>query len=213
MNPVLVSASVLSADFLHLEEDVRKVIASGVDGLHLDVMDGHYVPNLSFGTPLVKALAKISTVPLDAHFMVTNPLEYVDLCRQCGVETMTIHPEVVYHFHSALSQIRQAGMKAGVALTPSTLPSVLEYVRDLVDFVIVMSVNPGFSGQKFIESAPAKIAAVRQMLGERVRIGVDGGVNPQTSLLCRQAGADFMIAATAIFGQEDYAQAIRSLRG
>ncbi|MCR4784904.1 MAG: ribulose-phosphate 3-epimerase [bacterium] len=212
-NPVLVSASVLSADFLHLAEDLEKVGQSGVDMLHLDVMDGHFVPNLSFGAPLIKAIAKVSPVPMGAHFMVENPMDYLELCKDCGIRTMTIHAEVVPHLNRALSQIREAGMLAGVALNPATPPEVLEYVKEQVDFVLPMTVNPGFSGQSFIKAVLPKIARLREMLGERVRIGVDGGVSPKTAPACLEHGADVLIAATAIFGQTDYTKAIKELRG
>lgn len=213
MNKVLVSPSVLSADFLKLGDEIDAVLAAGGDMLHVDVMDGHYVPNLSFGMPIVRAVCKRSTVPVDVHFMVTNGADYIDACAEAGVHMVTLHVEACTHLHSALSRIRKLGMKAGVALNPATGPEFLRYLPGMVDFVLVMSVNPGFSGQKFIVSTPDKIRVVRQIVGDPVRIGVDGGVTEENAPSCIAAGADTIMAATAVFGQTDYALAIRKLRG
>lgn len=212
MNELQISASVLSADFLHLAQDLTKVSQAGADLWHMDIMDGHFVPNLSFGTPVLKAAAALGIRPLDVHFMVTNPQDYLPLCAELGVQTVTVHQEVCPHLHRVLGSIRDLGMKAGVALNPSTSPNTLSYVKDMLDFVLIMSVNPGFSGQKFIHGSLDKIDVVRQMLGPEPRIGVDGGVTPENSRLCVEKGADVLIAATAIFGQKDYKQAISDLR-
>lgn len=213
MNELIVSASVLSADFLNLCDDVQKVRRAGSDWLHLDIMDGHFVPNLSFGAPVIKALGSLNDCPLDVHLMVEDPDTYLDVCQRAGVKLVTAHAEACRHLHRFLGNCRSMGMLSGVAFNPATPVDCLEYVRDMVDFVLVMSVNPGFSGQRFIPSALQKIARVRAIVGDKVRIGVDGGVNKEWAPRCVQAGADTLIAASAIFGQSDYAEAIRSLRG
>ena len=212
MNETVVSASVLSADFLNLQSDLLAVRRAGSDWLHLDIMDGHFVPNLSFGMPLLKAMGKLPDCPLDVHLMVTDPDMYLPACREAGAIMVTAHAEACTHLHRFLGNCRAQGMKAGVAFNPATSPECLRYVADMVDFVLVMSVNPGFSGQSFIPSALDKIAQVRSLVGEKVRIGVDGGVNAEWAPKCLQAGADTIIAASAIFGKPDYAEAIAALR-
>lgn len=212
MNDTIVSASVLSANFSHLEEDLRAVVDAGSDWLHLDVMDGHFVPNLSFGQPMIKAVSDMNICPFDVHLMVTNPDEYLSFCQTAGAKLVTAHVEACIHLHRFLGKCRQLGMMAGVAMNPSTSPEFLRYVADQVDFVLVMSVNPGFSGQKFITSALDKISRVRELVGPQVRIGVDGGVNAEWGPKCLRAGADTLISASAIFGQSDYREAIAKLR-
>ncbi|MDO5296847.1 MAG: ribulose-phosphate 3-epimerase [bacterium] len=212
MNDLIISASVLSADFLHLETDLRNVAAAGSDWLHLDIMDGHFVPNLSFGMPLIKAMGKLNLCPLDVHLMVSDPDMYLPACQEAGAKLVTAHVEACAHLHRFLGKCRQMGMQAGVAMNPSTSPEFLPYIAETVDFVLIMSVNPGFSGQRFIPSALDKIQRVRELMPSAVRIGVDGGVNEQWAPRCREAGADTLIAASAIFGSDDYSAAIARLR-
>ncbi|MBQ7568498.1 ribulose-phosphate 3-epimerase [bacterium] len=213
MNDLLVSASVLSADFLHLEDNLRQAVAAGSDWLHLDIMDGHFVPNLSFGMPLIKAIGSLQICPFDVHLMVTEPDMYLPACKEAGASLVVAHAEACPHLHRFLSNCRQMGMKAGVALNPSTGPECLRYLEDVLDFVLIMSVNPGFSGQRFIASALHKIEQVRSLVAPEVRIGVDGGVNAEWAPKCVAAGADTLIAASAIFGSSDYKAAIAGLRG
>ena len=212
MNNLVISASVLSADFLHLEKDLQDVVDAGSDWLHLDIMDGHFVPNLSFGMPLIKAIGSARKCPFDVHLMVSDPDMYLPVCQEAGAKLVTAHAEACTHLHRFLGKCRQLGMLAGVALNPSTAPEFLRYIADAVDFVLIMSVNPGFSGQRFIPSSLDKIARVRELLGPEVRIGVDGGVNAQWAPRCTAAGADTLIAASAIFGSGDYGAAIAELR-
>ncbi len=214
MNQLLISASILSADFWRLGEEVQAVCQAGADLLHLDVMDGHFVPNLSFGPPVLQCLKGRAPRPLDVHTMIENPGEVVQAYADLGTWTLTVQVEACTHLQRVLSSIRQAGMRAGVAMNPHTSPEFLKYVLDDVDYVLVMSVNPGFSGQAFLPSALDKIRRVREIFGSRpIRVGVDGGVNPTHAAQCVAAGADVLIAASAIFGRPDYAVAIRELRG
>lgn len=213
MKSVLVGASILSADFLRLGEEAEAVIDGGTDFLHLDVMDGHFVPNLSFGAPVIRAFKGKTSSWIDVHAMIANPSEYVAMYADAGAHRLTVHVEATVHLERLLASIRDHGMQSGVALNPHTPPDFLPYVLDVTDFVLVMTVNPGFSGQKFLTPMLDKVRRIREMIGDRdIRIGVDGGVTPANAGAAVEAGADSLIAATAIFGQEDYAAAIAALR-
>ncbi|GMU51345.1 MAG: ribulose-phosphate 3-epimerase [Candidatus Xenobia bacterium] len=214
MRPLQVSASILSADFARMGEEVQAVDAAGADVIHLDVMDGAFVPNLTFGAVLVKALRPVTDKPFDVHAMVADPGRFVEPFAQAGAQLLTVHVEACIHLQRVLAQIREAGMRAGVAVNPATPVDFLEYVLDDLDHVLLMTVNPGFSGQRFLPAVMAKVRRVRELVaGRPIDIGVDGGVAPQTAPACREAGANVLIAATAIFGQSDYARAIADLRG
>lgn len=212
MKKVKIAPSILSSDFGKLNEEVAQV-EPHVDWIHVDVMDGHFVPNLTFGAPVFR---KIDTnLPLDCHLMVENPGNYVDAFREAGAAMMTVHYEACPHLHRVVQKIHGADMKAGVALNPATPVSVLEDIIEEIDYVLIMSVNPGFGGQKFIDRAVEKVRQLRAMIDERgldVEIGVDGGVNAETGKRCVDAGADVLVAGSYIFGSADRVAAIESLR-
>ncbi len=213
---VLISPSILSADFSQLGNEVERVEKAGCDWIHVDVMDGHFVPNLTIGAPVVRSLSKIVTVPLDVHLMISDPDRYLEDFSQAGAAYITVHAEACTHLQRTLSEIRKLGKKAGVALNPATPPSVLEYVVDDLDLVLVMSVNPGFGGQKFIKAVLPKIAKVRQLFEQAGRkdvfISVDGGINSETAQLVTAAGANVLVAGNSIYGTTDVNQAIKKLR-
>lgn len=214
MREILVSASILSADFGRMDEEIRAVDAAGADVIHLDVMDGMFVPNITFGPPLINQWRTCTSKPFDVHAMIEDPGRYVHAFADAGTNLLTVHVEACTHLQRVLASIREAGMRAGVAVNPATPINFLQYVLDDVDHVLLMTVNPGFSGQKFLSSVMRKVRQVRDILGERpVDVAVDGGVSPQTAPFCREAGANVMIAASAIFGHQDYATAIGQLRG
>jgi len=214
--PVRIAPSLLAADFARLGEEVRAVAAAGADWLHLDIMDGHFVPNISFGPVVVQALRKHCPLPFDVHLMISPADPYLEAFAKAGADLISVHPEAGPHLHRTLQTIRGLGKRAGVVLNPATPVSAVENVLDLCDLVLVMSVNPGFGGQSFLDSQLPKIAALRRMIeasGREIALQVDGGVTAATAPRCIAAGADVLVAGTAVFGAPDYAQAIRALRG
>lgn len=214
--PALVAPSLLAADFARLGEEVTAIAAAGADWLHLDVMDGHFVPNISFGPAVVKALRKRCRLPFDVHLMIAPADPYLAAFAEAGADLITLHPEAGPHLHRSLQTIRALGRKAGVVLNPGTPASAVEPVLDLCDLILVMTVNPGFGGQSFIPSMLPKIAALRAMIdasGRDIRLEVDGGVTAATAPAVLEAGADVLVAGTAVFGAPDYAAAIAAIRG
>ncbi|PWS38490.1 ribulose-phosphate 3-epimerase [Falsiroseomonas bella] len=212
---IRIAPSLLAADFARLGEEVRAIEAAGADWLHLDIMDGHFVPNISFGPGLVKALRKHCALPFDVHLMIAPVDPYLAAFAEAGADLISLHPEAGPHLHRSLQTIRALGKKAGVVLNPATPVAAVEPVLDLCDLVLVMSVNPGFGGQSFIRSQLAKIAALRAMIdrsGREIALQVDGGVTAETARDCVAAGADVLVAGTAVFGAREYGAAIRALR-
>ncbi len=213
---IKIAPSILSADFTKLGEEVASLARLGADYVHLDVMDGHFVPNITFGAPMCRALRPCSDLVFDAHLMVSEPSKWIKDFVDAGADIITIHREADVHSHRTLQLIRSYGKKAGVAVNPATSHEAVEYLLDDVDMVLVMSVNPGFGGQRFIESSLRKIEAVREAAVRRglsLDIEVDGGVNPETAARCISAGANVLVAGNAVFKAEDRAEMIRRIRG
>ncbi len=214
MSRLLLAPSILSADFSRLGDQMREAEAAGADWFHVDVMDGCFVPNISMGPVVVRACRRVTALPLDVHLMICDPDRYLSAFARAGADLLTVHAEASRHLHRTLQTIRELGCKAGVALNPATPVSVLSEVLDLLDLVLVMSVNPGFSGQAFIPRTLEKIRQARRMIGERpIHIEVDGGINAATLPQAKDAGADVFVAASAIFGHpQGITAGLKSLR-
>lgn len=211
----LIAPSLLSCDFGHLAQEIHDVAEAGADWIHVDVMDGRFVPNITIGPLIVEAARRATSLPLDVHLMIVEPERYVDDFAQAGADLIVVHAEATTHLHRTLQRIRVLGKKAGVAFNPATPIAVLEHIADLVDMVLVMSVNPGFGGQSFIPAALSKVRQAREiekLSGASFHVQVDGGVSPSTAGAVKRAGADVLVAGSAVFCTQNYAEAIEAIR-
>lgn len=213
---VKIAPSILSADFSKLGEEIKDVEQGGADYIHVDVMDGHFVPNITIGPLIVDAIRPVTKLPLDVHLMIENPDEYIEAFAKAGADYITVHVEACRHLHRTIHHIKSFGVKAGVVLNPATPVETIQHVLADIDMVLLMSVNPGFGGQKFIPDVLSKITAVKKMAqdkGLNIEIEVDGGVNSETAKLCIEAGANVLVAGSAIYNEADREKAISALRG
>ncbi|MDW2876994.1 MULTISPECIES: ribulose-phosphate 3-epimerase [Bacillaceae] len=213
---VKIAPSILSADFSRLGEEIKDVERGGADYIHVDVMDGHFVPNITIGPLIVEAVRPITKLPLDVHLMIENPDKYIEAFAKAGADYITVHAEASRHLHRTIHLIKSYGVKAGVVLNPATPAEALKHIIQDIDMVLLMTVNPGFGGQKFISSVLPKIRQVKEMAAEQgldLEIEVDGGVNEETAKLCIEAGANVLVAGSAVYNQKDRAKAIAALRG
>lgn len=214
--PLLIAPSILSADLGQLASEIREVEAAGAHYIHVDVMDGHFVPNITWGTPVVVAARKVTKLPIDVHLMIEHPAHYVDSFAEAGADIIGIHIEADVHAPRTLDHIRNLGKKSSITLNPQTPVSAIEHVLDFTDQVLVMSVNPGFGGQSFIPAVVGKIAALRRMIEQRgldIDIEVDGGISPETAQAVVDAGANVLVAGAAIFGHPDRHARIQAIQG
>lgn len=212
---VLIAPSILSADFSRLGEEIEAVVAGGADLIHVDVMDGHFVPNLTIGPMVVRAARQVTDKPLDVHLMIDNPDSYIEQFIEAGADWITVHVEACNHLQRTLCHIRERGLKAGAVLNPATPPDTIEFVLDDLDLVMVMGVNPGFGGQSFIPSTVEKVRRLKAMIDSRgleVGIEIDGGMSPSTISTAAAAGANIFVAGSAVYGSGSYAEAIGELR-
>lgn len=210
-----ISPSILSADFSKLGDEIKNIEKAGADYIHIDVMDGSFVPNITIGNEVVKSLRPVSALPFDVHLMINNPDNHIKAFAEAGSDIITIHAEASTHLDRSLSLIKSFNKKAGVSLVPSTHEDALDYVLEKIDLILVMTVNPGFGGQKFLDSQLKKIENIRKKidrLGKKIDLEVDGGINPQTAKLAIQAGANVLVAGSYIFGSGNYSDAISKLR-
>ena len=212
---IKIAPSLLSADFTNLKSEISKVQDAGADILHLDIMDGHFVPNLTFGLPIIKQIQSVAKIPVDVHLMVTNPQNYLEILGDWKIDYVSFHQETVFHLHRQIHALKEKNVKAGIALNPATpVETIYDLIPDL-DFVLIMSVNPGFGGQKFLTSAYEKIRKLRKIADEKnpaLLIEVDGGINNIVAPKLIEAGADILVAGSYIFGQTDYQKQIQSLK-
>jgi ribulose-phosphate 3-epimerase len=213
---VKIAPSILSADFSKLANEIIEVEKAGADYIHVDVMDGHFVPNITIGPLIVEAIRPVTKLPLDVHLMIENPDQYIEAFAMAGADYITVHVEACRHLHRTIQHIKSLGVKAGVVLNPATPVESIQHIIGDIHMVLLMSVNPGFGGQKFIPEVLVKIRAVKEMAARKgldIEIEIDGGVNPETAKQCMEAGATVLVAGSAIYNQKDYALAISLIRG
>ena len=213
---LLIAPSILAADFGRLAEEVRAAEAAGADWIHVDVMDGRFVPNITLGPPIVRAIRAATRLPIDVHLMIVEPERYLDDFAQAGADILSVHVEASPHLHRTLQHVRALGKRAGVVLNPSTHEDTIRYVLDVVDLVLVMSVNPGFGGQEFLPEVLPKVSAIRRMIdgsGRAIDLEIDGGIAPETAAVATASGARVLVAGSAVFKHPSYKEAIALLRG